>query len=219
MTYIGSFAPVNTAYVVRKGAPAKTPEEMKKTTDIVGCTGVNRAELPAARDAEEPGGPQVQSGAAAIPAARTHLLALSRGEVDLVSSAWNSLRATHKAQIDSGEMIPVIQSGLRRIAGAEGRAADAGARLRRKDQEDPGIRLSRLGHRPRAPGAAGRSCGADRRPARSFRQDGEGQDFLAAAQKRGAEIDPTPGAEVQKYAQQILDAPPDLVKAATAAMK
>jgi tripartite-type tricarboxylate transporter receptor subunit TctC len=45
------------------------------------------------------------------------------------------------------------------------------------------------------------------------------KDFLAAAEKRGAEIDPTPGAEVQKYAQQILDASPDLVQAATAAMK
>ena len=37
MTYIGSFAPVNAAMVVRKGAPAKTPQDMLKTTNTVGC--------------------------------------------------------------------------------------------------------------------------------------------------------------------------------------
>ena len=44
-------------------------------------------------------------------------------------------------------------------------------------------------------------------------------DFLAVAQKRGLEIDPAPGADVQKYSQQILNTPQELVQAAVAAMK
>ena len=43
-------------------------------------------------------------------------------------------------------------------------------------------------------------------------------EFLAAAEKRTAEIVPTPGAEVQKCSEGILNAPPELIAIATKAM-
>ena len=41
MTYIGTFAPSNAAFVIRKNAPATTAEAMRKTPVTVACTGVN----------------------------------------------------------------------------------------------------------------------------------------------------------------------------------
>ena len=111
MTYIGSFAPVNTAYVVRKGAPAKTPEEMRTKTNTVGCSGVNSQSYQLPAMLKNLGGPEVQS---CLRLSRRHRYAsrLDSGEVDMVSSAWNSLRSGHKGELERGEMIPVIQSGL-----------------------------------------------------------------------------------------------------------
>ena len=43
--------------------------------------------------------------------------------------------------------------------------------------------------------------------------------FLAEAEKRKLEIDPTSGAEVQKIAMEILNAPKDVIDRATEAMK
>jgi tripartite-type tricarboxylate transporter receptor subunit TctC len=218
MTYIGSFAPVNTAYVVRKDAPAKTPEEMKKTTDIVGCTGVTAQSYQLPAMLKNLAGFKFNL-VCGYPGGTDNLLALSRGEVDLVSAAWNSLRASHKHQIESGEMVPVIQSGLRRSPELKDvplmqelvsdektkkvlEFASAGSAIGRALLAPPGVPAERIAVLREA-----------------FEKMVKDKDFLAAAEKRGAEIDPTPGAEVQKYAQQILDAPPDLVKAATAAMK
>ena len=147
------------------------------------------------------------------------MLALTRGEVDMVSSAWNSLRASHKGQIDSGEMIPLIQSGLRRspemkdvplmqelVTDAKTKkllefasAGSASARALLAPPQVPADKIAILRE--------------------AFDKMVKDPDFLAAAQKRGAEIDPTPGAEVQKYSAQILETPPELVQAAVAAMK
>jgi tripartite-type tricarboxylate transporter receptor subunit TctC len=43
-------------------------------------------------------------------------------------------------------------------------------------------------------------------------------EFIASAGKRGAELDPTPGAEVDKFRDKIMSAPKDLVEAADKAM-
>ena len=218
MTYIGSFAPVNTAYVVRKGAPAKTPEEMKQTTSTVGCTGVTAQSYQLPAMLKNLAGFKFKM-VCGYPGGTDNLLALSRGEVDLVSAAWNSLRATHKHQIESGEMTPVIQSGLRRspelkdvplmqelVTDAKTKKvlefASAGSAIGRALLAPPQVPPERIAVLREA-----------------FNKMVKDKDFLAAAEKRAAEIDPSPGEEVQKYALQILAAPPDLVQAATAAMK
>lgn len=218
MTYIGSFSPVNTAYVVRKGAPAKTPEEMKTKANIVGCSGVNSQSYQLPAMLKNLAGLKFNL-VCGYPGGTDTLLALSRGEVDLVSSAWNSLRASHKGQIDSGEMTPVIQSGLRRtpelkdvplmqelVTDAKTKKllefASAGSAIGRALLAPPQVPADRIAVLREA-----------------FDKMVKDPEFLATAQKRSLEIDPTPGTEVQKYSQQILDTPPDMVQAAVAAMK
>jgi tripartite-type tricarboxylate transporter receptor subunit TctC len=218
MTYIGSFAPVNTAYVVRKGAPAQTVEEMRTKANIVGCSGVNSQSYQLPAMLKNLAGLKFNL-VCGYPGGTDTLLALSRGEVDLVSSAWNSLRATHKPAIDSGEMTPVIQSGLKRTPELKDvplmqelvsdpktkqilEFASAGSAIGRALLAPPGVPAERITVLREA-----------------FDKMVKDPDFLAAAQKRGLEIDPAPGAEVQKYSQGILDTPPELVAAATTAMK
>jgi hypothetical protein len=43
-------------------------------------------------------------------------------------------------------------------------------------------------------------------------------DFIAAAEKRGAELDPTGGAEVQAFIKPIFDAPKEIVEIAKKAI-
>ncbi len=48
------------------------------------------------------------------PGSADYVLAMQRGEIDLVSSAWNQWRANHQTEIREGVFVPVIQTGLRR---------------------------------------------------------------------------------------------------------
>ena len=48
------------------------------------------------------------------PGSADYVLALKRGELDLVSSAWLQWRTTHTDEIAKGTMVPVVQTGLRR---------------------------------------------------------------------------------------------------------
>jgi len=218
MTYIGSFAPVNTAYVVRKGAPAKTPEEMRTKANTVGCSGVNSQSYQLPAMLKNLAGLKFNL-VCGYPGGTDTLLALIRGEVDMVSSAWNSLRSGHKGELERGEMIPVIQSGLRRtpelkdvplmqelVTDAKTKQilefASAGSAIGRALLAPPQVPADRIAILREA-----------------FDKMVKDPEFLASAEKRRAEIDPVPGAEVQKYAAQILNTPPELVQAATAAMK
>jgi tripartite-type tricarboxylate transporter receptor subunit TctC len=218
MTYIGSFAPVNTAYVVRKGAPAKTIDEMRKKINIVGCTGVNSQSYQLPAMLKNMAGFQYNL-VCGYPGGTDALLALQRGEVDLVSSAWNSLRATHKPAIDSGDLIPVIQGGLKRTPELKD------VPLMQELIDDP--KTKKVFEFASAGAAIGRALLAPPEvPAArikvlrdAFDKMVKDPEFLASAEKRGLEIDPAPGAEVQKYSLGILNTPPDLVEAATAAMK
>jgi tripartite-type tricarboxylate transporter receptor subunit TctC len=217
MTYIGSFAPVNTAFVVRQGAPAKTPEEMRKTTNTVGCSGVNSQSFQLPAIFRNLAGFKFNMVCGYKGGAET-LLALQRGEVDLVSSAWNSLRSGHKAAIDSGEMIPIFQAGLRRTPELKD------VPLMQELVDDP--KLKKVLEFASAGSAIGRALLAPPQvPAdkikilrEAFDKMVKDPEFLAAAEKRSAEIDPTPGAEVQKYSEGILNAPPEVIATATKAM-
>ena len=43
-----------------------------------------------------------------------YTLALMRGEVDMVSKAWNAMRVEDKDTIENGTLIPILQGGLKR---------------------------------------------------------------------------------------------------------
>ncbi|HEX2727110.1 MAG TPA: tripartite tricarboxylate transporter substrate-binding protein [Beijerinckiaceae bacterium] len=217
MSYVGSFASVNPAFVVRKGAAAKTPEEMRKTSIVAGCTGKNSQsyQFPAMLNALGGFKFKIVCG---YKGSADSTLAMERGEVDLVSSAWNSWRAAHRGPIGTGELIPVIQGGLKRnrelanvplmqelVEDPKARQvlefASAGASIGRALIVPPGVPADRL--------AALRAA---------FDKVVQDPEFIASAEKRGAELDPTPGAEVDKFRDKIMGAPQDLIEAADKAM-
>ena len=217
MTYIGSFAPVNTAFVVRKDAPAKTPDEMRKTTNTVGCSGVNSQNFQLPAMLKNLAGFKFNMVCGYKGGADT-LIALERGEVDLVSSAWNALRSGHKAAIDSGVMTPVFQSGLRRLSELKD------VPLMPELVDD--TKIKKVLEFSSAGSAIGRALLAPPQvPAdkikilrEAFDKMVKDPEFLAAAEKRTAEIDPAAGADVQKYSEGILNAPPEIIATATKAM-
>lgn len=218
MAYIGSFAPVNTAFVFRKGAPAKAAADMRKVKTVAGCTGRNSQSYQYPAMLKELDGFQFEI-VCGYKGSADSVLALERGEVDFVSSAWNSWRATHMGAIKAGDFVPLIQGGLKRnselanvplmqelVADPQKKKiiefASAGAAIGRALIAPPGVAADRLAT---LRGAFDKMV-AD--PA-----------FLAEAEKRKLEIEPTPGAEVQKIALDILNAPKDVVERAMDAMK
>lgn len=218
MRYIGSFAPVNTAFVRRKNSPAKTPEDMKKQETIVGCTGTT------AQSYQYPALLKVLGGykfkmICGYPGAAEYSLALERGEIDLVSSAWNSWRVTHGQKIKDGELVAVIQTGLKRnrelpdvplmqeliddpVAKRVIEFASAGAMIGRALLAPPGVPEERIAYLR----ALFDKMVAD--PA-----------MMEMAEKRGLELDPTPGSVVQGYSDAIVKTPPDVVEKAAEAFK
>ena len=217
MSYIGSFASVNPAFVVRKGAPAIEPNDMKKTPLIVGCTGKTSQSYQSPATLKTLGGFQFKMVCGYKGSAEA-VLALERGEIDMLSSAWNSWRATHQAPIKSGELIPVIQGGLKRnrelanvplmqelVDDPQAKKvlefSSAGASIGRALIAPPGVPADRL--------AALRAA---------FDKMVQDPEFIAAAEKRGAELDPTPGVEVDKFRDQIIRTPKELIELADKAM-
>ncbi len=218
MRYIGSFSPVNTAFVRRKDSPSKAPEDMKRQETIVGCTGTT------AQSYQYPALLKVLAGykykmICGYPGANEYSIALERGEIDLVSSAWNSWRVTHKRQLDSGELVAVIQTGLKRnrelqnvplmqelvddpVAKRVIEFASAGAMIGRALLAPPGIPADRIEYLR----ATFDKMVAD--PA-----------MIEMANKRALELDPAPGKVVQGYSDAIVKTPADVVEKAAQAFK
>jgi tripartite-type tricarboxylate transporter receptor subunit TctC len=218
MSYIGSFAPVNTAFVFRKGAPAKTPAEMRKMKSVAGCTGRNSQSYQYPAMLKELDGFQFDI-VCGYKGSADSVLALERGEVDFVSSAWNSWRATHMGVIQAGDFLPLIQGGLKRnselanvplmqelVSDPQKKKiiefASAGAAIGRALIAPPGVAADRL--------AVLRGA---------FDKMVADKAFLADADRRKLEIEATSGVEVQKIAADILNAPKDIVDRAMETMK
>jgi tripartite-type tricarboxylate transporter receptor subunit TctC len=218
MTYIGSFSTVNAAFVRRKNAPAKTVEEMRHIAMNVGCSG---------RTSQSYQSPALLKNLAGFkfniicgyPGSAEYVLALEKGEVDMVSSAWNQWTSAHMQKIESGEFVPVIQSGLKRHKDLPN------IPLMQELVTDP--KLKQVFEFASAGAAIGRALLAppnvsqDRIDALRAAFDKTVKDpaFLADAKKRGAEIDPTSGAEVQKASLAIIAAPKDVVAIAAKGMQ
>lgn len=218
MNYIGSFSPVNTAFVRRKNSPSKTPEDMKKQETIVGCTGTT------AQSFQYPALLKVLGGfkfkmICGYPGAGEYSIALERGEIDLVSSAWNSWRVTHAKQLKEGDLVAVIQTGLKRnhelpdvplmqelvddpTAKKVIEFASAGAMIGRALVAPPRIPEERIAYLR----ALFDKMVAD--PA-----------MKEMAAKRGLELEPTPGTVVQGYSDAIVKTPPEIVEKAALAFK
>jgi tripartite-type tricarboxylate transporter receptor subunit TctC len=210
MSYIGSFAPVNTAFMVHRGSRIATPADLYKTRINVGCSG---------RTSQSFQYPATLKAVAGMPfniicgydGSSAYTLALLRDEVDLVSKAWNSWRAEDRDNIDNGTFIPLLQAGLKRtpelpevplmqeiVSDPSARTAvefiSSGAAIGRALIAPPNVPADRV--------AALRAA---------FDQVVVDTDFLADAQKRSIYIEPTPGAEVQKTSDAIIRTPKEVI--------
>jgi tripartite-type tricarboxylate transporter receptor subunit TctC len=218
MTYIGSMTGVNAAFVRRKDAPAKTIEEMKQKDMNVGCTGKTSQSYQTSTMLKNLAGLKFKI-VCGYPGSAEYVIALERGELDGVSSAWNQWSAGHPQLFENGTFVPVIQTGLKRhpelknVPLAQELVSDpkvkqafefasAGSAIGRAIIAPPGVPQDRI--------AALRAA---------FDKMVKDPEFLADAKKRRAEIDPTPGPEVQKAALAIINAPKDIVDMAAKAME
>lgn len=218
MRYIGSFSPVNTAFVRRKDSPSKTPADMKERETIVGCTGTT------AQSYQYPALLKVLGGfkfkmICGYPGANEYSLALERGEIDLVSSAWNSWRVTHKRQLDNGDLVAVIQTGLKRnrelanvplmqelvddpMAKKVIEFTSAGAMIGRALMAPPGVPEDRIAYLRQV-----------------FDEMVKDPAMIEMAAKRNLELEPAPGDVVQGYSDAIVKTPADIVEKAAVAFK
>jgi tripartite-type tricarboxylate transporter receptor subunit TctC len=210
MSYIGSLAPVNTAFMVHKGSRLAAAADLFTGKTNVGCSG---------RTSQSFQYPATLKVIAGMPlniicgydGSSAYTLALLRGEVDLVSKAWNSWRAEDKDNIDNGTFIPLLQAGLKRtpelpdvplmqeiVSDPTARTAiefiSAGAAIGRALLAPPNVPAERV--------AALRAA---------FEQMVVDKDFLAEAEKRGIYIEPTSGAEVQKHSDTIVRTPKGII--------
>jgi tripartite-type tricarboxylate transporter receptor subunit TctC len=217
MTYIGSFAPSNAAFVIRKNAPATSAAGMRKTAVTVACTGVNSQsyQYPASLKALGDFKFIIVCG---YPGSAEVMLAIHRAEADMFSGSWHVWRATQQAGLKDGSLIPVIQGGLKRTAEL------SSVPLMQELVDDP--RKKKIIEFISAGSAIGRALiappnvPADRIAALRAAFDRLVVDpaFRADADKRSADLEPADGATAQGYSDTIAKAPKDIIEAAAVAM-
>jgi tripartite-type tricarboxylate transporter receptor subunit TctC len=211
LNYIGSFANINAVMMVRKGAPATTIEELKTTSINVGCNTPIGVSYINPAIMKKYGGLALKiicgyPGTASLP------IALARGEIDMISGAWTGWK--NRAEVTSGEVKPIIQSGLGRhkdladvplmqevISDPTGKKVaefmSAGSAIGRALITPPGVPAERI--------AALRNA---------FDRLVKDPDFLRQAAEVDVEIDPKSGLETQAISDTILAASPDVIKSA-----
>jgi tripartite-type tricarboxylate transporter receptor subunit TctC len=214
--YIGSFANVNAVFMVRKGAPATTIEELKRTPINVGCNTPLSVSYINPAIMKKFGGLEFKiicgyPGTNALP------VALARGEIDMVTGAWTAWK--NRSEVTSGEVKPIIQSGLARhkelpdvplmqeaISDPIGKGVaafmSAGSAIGRALMTPPNVPPARV--------AALRSA---------FDALVKDSEFLRQVAASGTELDPKSGTETQAVSDAILTTPSDLVQAAVAVSK
>jgi tripartite-type tricarboxylate transporter receptor subunit TctC len=213
LSYIGSFANVNAVFMVRKGAPATTVEELRHTPINVGCNTPVGVSYINPAIMKKFGGLEFKiicgyPGTASLP------IALARGEIDMVTGAWTAWK--NRSEVASGEVKPIIQSGLARhkelpdvplmqevISDPTGKKVaefmSAGSAIGRALITPPAVPAERV--------AALRDA---------FDQLVKDPEFVRQVAETGTELDPKSGLETQAISNAILATPPDVVRSAVA---
>ena len=215
--YIGSFADANNGIGVRKGAATTKLAEMKSKTINVGCSGraSSSAQLPLIlRNLEGLKLNMICGYKGAAPM----MLALARGEVDMLTMNWATWKARLSDQIKSGEYVIFAQAGLQRTedlrdvpliqelvgdkkTDAVLRFMGGGAPIGRALFGAPGMPDDRI--------AALRTA---------FDKMVKDPALVADAKKRTALLIPAPGAKVDEYNRALLNTPKDVVALAQKAI-
>jgi tripartite-type tricarboxylate transporter receptor subunit TctC len=216
LVYLGSFANVNSVFMMRKDSPIKSLDEMRHVETKAGCnsrlgqTYVNYAVLKAY------GGFKFHI-VCGYPGSMEFPLVLARGEVDVISGAWNAWK--RRPDVIDGTLRAVIQSGLRRHHDLPD------VPLMQELLDDP--KHKQVAEFLSSGSAIGRALlvhkavPAERIAALRAAFDALVKDpqFIMDAERAGAELDPTPGAEIQKVSEAIVSTPKEIVDLATAAQK
>jgi tripartite-type tricarboxylate transporter receptor subunit TctC len=214
--YLGSFANVNAAFIMRKDAPAKSVEDMRRIETKVGCnsrlgqTYVNYAVLKAY------GGFKFHI-VCGYPGSMEFAMVLARGEVDVISGAWNGWR--RKSEVLDGSVRPVIQSGLKR------RKELPDVPLMQELLDDP--KHKQVAEFLSSASTIGRALLVHKAvPAQriaalreAFDEMVKDPEFIMQAERMGAELDPTPGVEIQRVSDAIVLTPKEILDLAAAAQK
>jgi tripartite-type tricarboxylate transporter receptor subunit TctC len=210
MNYIGSFAPVNTAFLVHKSSRLKTARDLFKDKINVGCSG---------RASQSFQYPATLRLVAKMPlniicgydGSAAYTLALMRGEVDIISKAWNAARTEDKDNLENGTLLPIMQAGLTRTPELPAvpllqEIVDDASAKHALEFVSGGAAIGRALLAPQ-------NVPAERIAALRAAFDRLVVDpvFLADAEKRGIYIEPTPGIEVQKRSDAIIKTPKAVV--------
>ena len=218
MNYIGSFSGVGAVMIRRREAPAKTVAEMRQIESSTGCTGKTSQAYQTAALMKNLGGFKLKI-ICGYPGSADYVLALQRGELDMVSSAWVQWRTTHTDTIAKGDMVPVFQTGLRRNVEIKD------VPLMQELVDDP--MSKKIIDFMTADTAIGRALittqqvPVDRLAALRGAFDKLVHDpaFLKDAERAKAQIDATSGVELQKITESLLATPMDLIEKSKVAME
>lgn len=211
LAYVGSFASVNSVLFLRKDAPAKSIADFKTVDVNVGCASANAAstskyvmlrnfldykfKLICGYDGNG-----------------TISVALLRGEIDVIMSAWSGWR--DRAEVVDGTFRPMIQAGLKRHKDLPD------VPLMQELVTDPEQkRVAEFWSEGSAIGRAlvvRNTVPQDRMDAlrAAFDKAVADPELLAEAAKTNLEIDPTPGVEVDRISEGLLATPKDVVQRA-----
>lgn len=218
MSYIGSFAPVNNVFIMLKDKALPDLKLMKTQEVIFGCVGVGSQGYSYPAMLKGLGGYKIKL-VCGYPGSAELQLALDKREVEVASNAWNALRVTHLSRIKSGEVVPIMQAGLKRnreLANVP-LLQDLLDDPKAKEVMEYGSLVAGIGRSLLAPPGLPPERIAFLRAV--FDKMVRDPEMVELATKRGLELDPTPGVEVQKIVGRIINAPKDLIEKAATAMK
>jgi tripartite-type tricarboxylate transporter receptor subunit TctC len=215
-TYLGSFANSNGIFVIRKGAPALTVEQMRATTLHVGCNGRTGASYinPVVLKAYAGMKFDLHCG---YPGSNEIAIALARAEIDVTAGAWNGWR--NRSLLLDGTVVPVIQAGVSRhkelasVPLMQELISDS----KKAEVAEFLSAGSAIGRALLAP----RSTPAERIAAlrAAFLAMTADEKFRADVLKSGLELDPISGEDLDQITAKILQARQEIVQLATELVK
>lgn len=212
--YIGSFAYANPAFGVRKETGLTSVNELTTKPLNIGCTGrtSQSSQMPAVIKNMTPAKFNMICG---YRGSGPFMLALERGEVDAIFMNWATWKAKRADDLKAGKYRILMQAGLKRSPDLKDVPLVQETKL--GDEKFKKVMTFMAGGAP-----IGRALfGAPGMPAEqvqilrtAFDKMVKDKAFLADAAKRKGLIAPVPGAELDKYNQEILKTPKDIVEAA-----
>jgi tripartite-type tricarboxylate transporter receptor subunit TctC len=209
LQWLGSALRENHVGVVRSESPVKTFDDALTQELIISGTGGATNSYPALTNAILGTKFKIISG---YTGTAQGMLAIERGEVDgNVGITWASVKATQSAAMRDGKLKVFVQFGLKKhpelpdvpwiFAYANNADDRAGLRLVLSNQE--------FGRPYIAPQGTPAAAVAILRKA--FDATMADPEFLADAEKRKLDIDPTPGGEIHSIIEETYKTPPDVI--------